>query len=110
MDDPTINPGAVSAQVQAQAEAQRASTAGGPRKNTAAQAAAQEFEAFFLAQVLDQMFAGIRSDGAFGGGTSERIYRQMLNAEYAKALSRSGGIGIADSVYREILNLQEVDK
>lgn len=108
MGDPTIDSGAVSAQVQA--EAQRASTAGGPRKNTAAQAAAQEFEAFFLAQVLDQMFAGIRSDGAFGGGTSERIYRQMLNTEYAKALSRSGGIGIADSVYREILNLQEVDK
>lgn len=110
MGDPTVTTGTVSAPVQAQAEAQRGTAAGGPRKNDALKAAAQEFEAFFLAQVLNQMFAGIRGDGAFGGGPNEGIYRQMLNSEYAKALSRSGGIGVADTVYREMLNLQEVDK
>lgn len=110
MSDPMITPGTVSAPVLDQAEAQRGTAAGGPRNNNAAHAAAQEFEAFFLAQVLDQMFAGIRSDGDFGGGSAEGVYRHMLNAEYARALSRSGGIGVADAVYREMLNLQEVDK
>ncbi len=77
--------------------------------NDEARATAQEFEAFFLAQVLDQMFAGISTDGRFGGGSAEGIYRDLLNQEYAKVLSRSGGIGVADAVYREILKLQEVE-
>ncbi len=103
MSDPTITASTVAAP--AQAEAQR-----GPTKNDATRAAAQEFEAFFLAQVLDQLFAGIRGDGPFGGGSAEGVYRHMLNAEFAKHLSQSGGIGVADSVYREMLRLQEVDK
>jgi Rod binding domain-containing protein len=77
--------------------------------NDDARVAAQEFEAFFLAQVLDQMFAGISTDGRFGGGSAEGVYRDLLNQEYAKVLSRSGGIGVADAVYREILKLQEVE-
>ena len=70
----------------------------------------QEFEAFFLSQVLDQMFKGIKSDGLFGGGIAEGAYREMLNDEYARVISRTGGIGIADAVYREILRLQEVEE
>jgi Rod binding domain-containing protein len=76
---------------------------------TAARTAAQEFEAFFLAQVLDQMFAGIATDGRFGGGSAEGVYRDLLNQEYGKVLSRSGGLGVADAVYAEILKLQEVE-
>ncbi|MBE7637634.1 chemotactic signal-response protein chel [Sneathiella sp. P13V-1] len=70
---------------------------------------AEEFEAFFLSQVLNSMSAGIETDATFGGGESEKIFRSMLNDEYAKSMSRSGGgVGIADAVYREILALQEV--
>jgi len=60
-------------------------------------------------QVLDQMFAGVPTDGRFGGGSAEGVYRDLLNQEYAKVLSRSGGLGVADAVYREILKLQEVE-
>ena len=31
----------------------------------------------------------------------------MLQDEYAKLISRSGGIGIADAVLREMLKMQE---
>ena len=31
----------------------------------------------------------------------------MMVQEYGKAIARSGGIGIADSVQREILKMQE---
>jgi len=80
-----------------------------PQPADAARSAAQEFEALFLAQVLDQMFAGVPTDGRFGGGSAEGVYRDLLNQEYAKVLSRSGGLGVADAVYREILKLQEVE-
>ena len=85
---------------------------GGAAKGTPdkAREVAQDFEAFFLSQVLDQMFKGITSDGFFGGGFAESAYREMLNDEYAKVISRTGGIGIADAVYREILRLQEVEE
>ncbi len=68
---------------------------------------AEDFEAFFVAQMLDYMFSDISTDGVFGGGPSEGLYRSMLNQEYAKSMVRAGGIGIADSVEREILKLQE---
>ena len=73
-----------------------------------AREAAEAFESIFLAQFLDQMFRGIETDGAFGGGFSEGLYRSMMNEEVAKSISKAGGIGIADAVYREILSLQEI--
>ncbi len=78
------------------------------RSANEAREAAEAFEAIFLAQVLDHMFRGIKTSGPFGGGFSEGIYRSMMNEEVAKSISRSGGVGIADAVYREILSLQEV--
>lgn len=69
---------------------------------------AQEFESVFLTQMLQHMFEGIKTDGPFGGGQSETIYRSMLNQYYAEAVSKRGGIGIADAVYSEILKLQHL--
>ncbi|MGH7122808.1 MAG: rod-binding protein [Stellaceae bacterium] len=71
---------------------------------------AQDFEAFFLAQSMDSMFAGIESDKLFGGGQGENVYKSLLSQEYAKVAAKSGGVGIADAVQREILRLQEAQK
>ncbi len=80
-------------------------------KGTAAEArkAAEEFEAFFLAQFIDRMFADLPTDGTFGGGQGEKIFRSLLSQEYGKVMARTGGVGIADSVYREILKHQEIE-
>ncbi len=69
--------------------------------------AAEEFEAVFVAQMLAPMFETIESDTMFGGGPGEDIYRSMMVEEYGKAIARSGGVGIADSVARELLSIQE---
>lgn len=71
---------------------------------------AEEFEAFFLSQFLSQMFKGIKTDGPFGGGHGESIYREMQFQEYAKSIANNGGVGIADSIVRELMNTQEVPK
>ncbi len=91
-----------------QVQAQTASKSENSPQHRKARAAAEEFEAFFLSQILNNMSAGIQTDETFGGGESEKIFRSMLNDEYASSMSRRGGIGIADSVYREILALQEI--
>lgn len=68
---------------------------------------AEEFESVFLNTMIESMFSGIKTDGPFSGGHGESVYRSMLNQEYAKAISRSGGIGIADQIYAEMLKTQE---
>lgn len=76
--------------------------------DAAARKTANEFEAMFLSQMLEHMTAGIKTGGPFGGGQGEEMFRSLLNQEYAGMLTKSGGIGIADHVYRQILALQEV--
>ena len=68
-----------------------------------------DFEAFFLGQMLQPMFANINPEPPFGGGHSEKIWRSMLVDEMGKAMAEAGGLGIADSIQREILRLQEVE-
>jgi Rod binding domain-containing protein len=54
------------------------------------------------------MFSGIKTDGPFGGGHAENVYRSMMSQEYAKSISKSGGVGLADHIYREILAKQHI--
>ena len=71
-------------------------------------AAAQDFESFFLSQMFEMMFEGIETDGPFGGGSSEKIFRSLMVAEYGKSTAARGGIGIADDIVRQMLTTQEV--
>ena len=77
------------------------------RDMRAIRAAAEEFEAVFLGEMLAPVFEELETDGLFGGGSGERMYRSLLVQEYGRAMARSGGVGIADAVQREILRLQE---
>lgn len=79
----------------------------GTRDAVAARRTAEDFEAFFLSQTFEEMFSGIDPDPLFGGGSAEQAYRSLLFQEYGKAVATQGGIGLADSVQREILKLQE---
>lgn len=69
---------------------------------------AESFEAVFLSQILKSMSLGMKSDGPFGGGHSEEIFQDVLSEEIAAQIARTGGIGLSDSIYREILKTQEV--
>lgn len=71
---------------------------------------AQDFEAFFLSQVLQPMFAGLDTAPPFGGGAAEKVWQSLLVDQYGKSMAESGGIGIADSVQREILRAQEIQQ
>ena len=73
----------------------------------AARKTAQDFEAFFVSAMFQSMFQGIKTDGPFGGGHGEEMFRGMLMQEYGKSVAKAGGIGLADSVYKQILLMQE---
>lgn len=67
----------------------------------------REFEAVFLGQMLQPMFANINAEAPFGGSPSEKMWRTMQVDEYGKAIAKAGGIGLADAVFKQILKAQE---
>jgi Rod binding domain-containing protein len=69
---------------------------------------AREFEAVFLGQMLQPMFANLGAEKPFGGGMAENMWQSLLADEYGKAIAERGGVGIADAVVREILRSQEL--
>lgn len=71
--------------------------------------AAQDFEAFFLSKMMETMFDGISTDGMFGGGHAEKVYRSLLINEYGKTMAKTGTVGVADYVMNSILEMQEAE-
>jgi peptidoglycan hydrolase FlgJ len=80
---------------------------GGARNETEARAIAEDFESFFLSQMIEQMFAQTGEENPFGGGAGERAFTGLLHEEYAKVMAQSGGLGLADRLTSEILRYQE---
>lgn len=71
--------------------------------------AGRQFEAMFMSQMMQHMFEGIETDGIFGGGSGEQMFRSLLIDEYGKMVANKGnGIGIGAAVQKMLLSHQEV--
>jgi Rod binding domain-containing protein len=79
------------------------------KQKQAAKKAAEDFEAVFIAQMMEPMFKGLKTDGPFGGGNGEMVFRSLMIQEVGKEIAGAGGIGIADGVYREMLKMQGLE-
>jgi len=79
-----------------------------PTKEAKARSTSQDFEAVFLNSMFQNMFTGISGEGPFGGSGAVGVWRSMLTDEYSRSFAKSGGIGIADQVYRSLMARQEV--
>jgi len=53
------------------------------------------------------MFSGISTDGPFGGGQGEEMFRSLLMDEYGKQVETQGGFGLSAAIQRELLKTQE---
>ena len=53
------------------------------------------------------MFEGLKTDGPFGGGAGEEMWRGFLVEEMGKQTARVGGVGLADKVLAHMLKAQE---
>jgi flagellar protein FlgJ len=97
---------ALDRQANAQLNQMRAAKTSDPKE---ADRVSREFEAMFLSNMLQPMFAGLKtSKGFFGGGHGEDAFQAMLVDEYGKVMAKAGGVGIAKMVHDQILKLQEV--
>ncbi len=67
---------------------------------------AREFEAMFMSEMMKPMFESVPVNSQFGGGKGEEVFRSFLREEYGKNLAANGGLGIADLVKQQLIEMQ----
>jgi flagellar protein FlgJ len=72
------------------------------RSKTLARACA-DFEALFLQQLFARMRATVPRSELSGGGQAEALYTEMLDGELARSMAQGRGIGLAEMMYRQIM-------
>ncbi|HEX5233538.1 MAG TPA: flagellar assembly peptidoglycan hydrolase FlgJ, partial [Bradyrhizobium sp.] len=77
-----------------------------PEMQAKTRAKAQDFEALFLNSMFSQMTSGIKGDGPFGDTPGTGVWRSMLTEQYSRQFARTGGVGIANEVYRTLILTQ----
>jgi flagellar protein FlgJ len=63
--------------------------------------ACQDFESLFIYKLLEQMRATVPQEGYIHSG-QEDVYSAVCDQQVAVALARSGGIGLAELLYRQL--------
>ncbi len=72
---------------------------------------AKDFEAMFITEMMRPMFDTVEVNETFGGGKGEEIFRGFMLDEYGKQMATSGGLGIADLVKAQLIEMQsQADK
>ena len=67
---------------------------------------AKDFESSFLSVMLGQMMKDVKVSEPFSGGQGEDAFKSFMNEAMAKQVVKTGGIGIADDVAKDMLKLQ----
>lgn len=57
--------------------------------------ACDEVESLFIHHMLSEMRKTVTKSGLFDGGRAEEIYTSLMDAELAKTMAASGGLGLA---------------
>lgn len=69
--------------------------------STEIRAAAEQFEALLLSQLLATMRRTV-PEGMFGGGFDSQLWTSMLDEALSAQMARGGGIGLADVLSRQL--------
>lgn len=90
---------------QLQRRAERTGVAESQRKQ--AGKIARDFETLFVGMMVKSMRDTVGKDKLTGGGHGEDVYRSLLDQEYAAAMVKRGGVGLAPLIEKEIIRQEE---
>ncbi len=62
----------------------------------------EEFESLFVKMMLDSMRATLSDDTLIPKNSGEKLFEDQLYDEYAKSISRTADLGIADMMYDQL--------
>lgn len=69
--------------------------------------ACADFEALFVARMLKLMRQSIPQNGLLGNGPGKEIYQSLMDQELAQKMSKRGGVGLGEVLYRQVLQREE---
>jgi len=69
--------------------------------------ACRDFESLLVAQMLKEMNKSVPKNDLFGSKEKEEIWQGMLDDEVAKQISKSGAMGLGDTIYVQLLRIKE---
>jgi Rod binding domain-containing protein len=49
------------------------------------------------------MFKGVKGPSVAGGSQTEKIWQSLMVDEMAKGVAKSGGVGLAEKIYKEMV-------
>jgi flagellar protein FlgJ len=64
--------------------------------------AAREFEALLVEQMVKEMRRAVPKSELLGREAGQELFEEMLDGEFVRVMTRSGGIGIADYLVRSL--------
>lgn len=68
----------------------------------ALQEAAEQFEAIFLQQLMEEMRRTVPENDLFGDRRAEKIFQSMLDQEMATNSSQAQSVGLAKLIYEQM--------
>ncbi|HEX9022842.1 MAG TPA: rod-binding protein [Geobacteraceae bacterium] len=74
------------------------------KRKAAIHKTAVEFQSLFVEMMLKSMRETVGQDKLTGGGHGEEVYSSFLDREYASAISRRGGFGLAEAIEKQMLS------
>ncbi|MBN2508753.1 MAG: rod-binding protein [Spirochaetales bacterium] len=70
----------------------------------------KEFESIFVKQMLNSMKSTINKSGLIKSSMAEGIFEDMLYEKYAQKISRNGGLGIGEMIYKQLSDRLDTTK
>ncbi len=67
--------------------------------------ASQEFEAFFINTLFKEMRKTIQESGLTEKSQATTTFEDMLDEEMSKTISKTGGLGLADMIYNNMVKV-----
>ena len=80
--------------------------ANGGDAGTELKAVCEDMEALFIHHMLSEMRKTVAKSGVIDGGRSEEIYTSLMDAELAKDMARSGGLGLSTILQEQLEGLR----
>ena len=68
----------------------------------------QQLEAQFLSEMFKSAGLGKSPEG-FGGGVGEEQFASFLREQQALAMSKAGGIGLAEAIFNSLIGVNNVE-
>ncbi|GAB6107638.1 rod-binding protein [Fusibacter bizertensis] len=67
--------------------------------------ASQEFEAYFINTLFKEMRKTVQDGGLVEKSDARTTFEGMLDEEMSKSISKTGGIGLADMIYNNMVKV-----